>query len=398
MQEMIEVAKLQSQERDASPQAVSFPMRDSDGRMRRISVQAGPAHFGTLLTGSKKVTGVTTIVSPIKGCSDAVLSGNIRGKIAIMERGDCMFVDKARRVQKAGAIGAVIIDNMPGSSVESSPMFSMSGDGTDDVAIPTVFLFAEDASKLLLALSKDPTIQVTLSEYKNDEGWHKEEESMFQKLKISVQEFLNKHTGIAFTKTIKVGSFKAFIGVDKIRIIHEPAGDDNILTEEVTNQQWSQIRKGLLRSIMHSETKELFVPLNILRIYYQTLSAPSEDSKSYDVAKQTDWLLNELNIEHHLKEDDALVKVEKDAGVTLVTGEKVVKGALEKKLSSILETINQIEKNVIDELSKSSDNQLVFSEKQTGDKVVITKEQLDASEMQSGDNTKTKKNRASDEL
>lgn len=402
---MAELSKLQSQERDASAQAVFFSFKDANGNERKVSAQAGPAHFGTILNGNKKVTAETVIVQPFKGCSNLNSVDEIKGKIAIMERGDCMFVDKARRAQKAGAVGAIIIDNVPGSTAATSPMFSMSGDGTDDVVIPAVLLFAEDASKLLLALSQDPKIKVTIKEYKNEGEpvQQNEEESVFQKLKVSVQEFLNKHTGIAFTKTVVVGGFKAFIGVDKIRIIHENVAEETIPTEKVTNQQWSQIRKGLLRSIHHSETKELFVPLTFLRIYYQTLSSSPEYLPSSDVIKQTEWLLNELNIEHHRKEDDVLIKAEKNTGVTVVATDKTGKDAEYKKsiekLNSILETINKIEKNVIDELSKNSDKKISFSDKQkNSDKIIITKEQLDVSEVNSAEELKTKKSRASDEL
>lgn len=397
MQEMVELSKLQSQEPDTLPQAVSFSIKDAIGNSRKMSMQAGPAHFGTILTGNKKVTAETVIVQPFRGCANLNAPGEIKGKIAIVERGDCMFVDKARKLQKAGAVGAIIIDNTSGSSAVASPIFSMSGDGTNDVVIPTVFLFAEDAAKLLLALSRQPNVEVTLSEYRNDEGLHQnEEESVFQKLKVSVQEFLNKHTGIAFTETVKVGGFKAFIGVDKIRIIHETVKEEIVPTEKVTNQQWSQIRKGLLRSILHSETKELFVPLNILRIYYQTLSS-SEDLKLTDIVKQTEWLLNELNIEYHRKEDDVLIKAEKNTGVTVVASDSAGKDSVEykeslQKLNSILETINKIEKNVIDDMSKIS------NKKKNTDKVIITKKQLDINEVQGVDNRKIKKSRASDEL
>lgn len=397
MQEMVELSKLQPQETDAPPQAVSFSIKDANDKARKMSVQAGPAHFGTVLTGNKKVTAETVIVQPFKGCTDLNAPDEIKGKIAIVERGDCMFVDKARKVQKAGAVGAIIIDNVSGSTATSSPIFSMSGDGTNDVIIPTVFLFAEDASNLLLALARDPNVEVTLSEYKNDEGLHQnEEESVFQKLKISVQEFLNKHTGIAFTETVTVGGFKAFVGIDKIRIIYESVKEEVVPTEKVTNQQWSQIRKGLLRSILHSETKELFVPLNILRIYYQTLSSAA-DLKSIDIVKQTEWLLNQLNIEYHRKEDDVLIKAEKNTGVTVVPSDSTDRDSVEykeslQKLNSILETMNKIEKNVIDNVNKAS------NKKKNTDKVIITKEQLDISDVQGVDKRKTKKRRASDEL
>ena len=33
----------------------------------------------------------------------------VPGRIVIMERGDCMFVDKARLIESAGALGGIVI-------------------------------------------------------------------------------------------------------------------------------------------------------------------------------------------------------------------------------------------------------------------------------------------------
>jgi mannosidase alpha-like ER degradation enhancer 3 len=84
----------------------------------------------------------------------------VKGRIAILERGDCTFVEKARKVQKAGAIAAIIFDNVPDTSITNQQMFAMSGDGTDDVTIPVVFLFSKEADKLRRALKLDPHIEV----------------------------------------------------------------------------------------------------------------------------------------------------------------------------------------------------------------------------------------------
>lgn len=70
---------------------------------------------------------------------------------------------QARRLQAAGVVGSIVVDNVPGSAASTSPMFAMSGDGTDDVDIPVVFLFSQDAWQLLQALAKDPAMIVTLS-------------------------------------------------------------------------------------------------------------------------------------------------------------------------------------------------------------------------------------------
>ncbi|KAI4470720.1 er degradation-enhancing alpha-mannosidase-like protein 2 [Holotrichia oblita] len=409
MQEMVELSKIQQQQSDASPQAVSFSMKYNNGEIQTITVPAGPSHFGKNLKNDDKVVAKTIIIHPFRGCADLLQGNTIKGKIAIMERGDCMFVEKARRVQKAGAVGAIIIDNAKGSSAESSPLFSMSGDGTDDIKIPTVFLFSQDASKLLLTLSKDPFIEVTISEWKSDtEVWPpNEEESVFQKLKLSVQEFLNKHTGIAFTKTIIVGSFQADVGLDKIRIIYEKMANEDIPTEEVTNHQWSQIRKGLLNSIVNSDTHELFVPVNILRIYYQTLSgATNEDLKDHDIFKQTEWLLKELSIEYHRKDDDLIKEnsdlinfiSNSDAGAVSENLEKNRKKL--EKLNTIFQALSQIEKDVIDELKKKAADDLIITDESVKhpEKVIITQDSLDGANSKSDSQSDRKWSNKKDEL
>ena len=54
----------------------------------------------------------------------------------------CVFlIDKARILEKSGAKGGIVVDHNKGTTATNSPLFSMSGDGTDDVSIPLVFMF-----------------------------------------------------------------------------------------------------------------------------------------------------------------------------------------------------------------------------------------------------------------
>ncbi|MGB9108013.1 MAG: PA domain-containing protein, partial [Telluria sp.] len=55
----------------------------------------------------------------------------VRGNVALVDRGTCDFVTKARNVQAAGAIGMVVADNQPGD------VAGMSGNDPT-VAIPSV--------------------------------------------------------------------------------------------------------------------------------------------------------------------------------------------------------------------------------------------------------------------
>lgn len=76
-----------------------------------------------------------------------------------------MFIEKARHVENAGAIGMIVVDNKEGTSFKSNHAFAMSSDGanTTDIGIPCVFLADLEAHALVTAYSKDPHLLVTLS-------------------------------------------------------------------------------------------------------------------------------------------------------------------------------------------------------------------------------------------
>lgn len=123
---------------------------------------AGPSHFSPELIAEEFVEAEILIASPLRGCTDLNDTDDIRGKILIVERGDCTFVDKARRAQKAGAKAVIVCDNVPGSSGETQPMFAMSGDGNNDVTIPVVFMFSVEYKTLGSAIAKNHRLKVRI--------------------------------------------------------------------------------------------------------------------------------------------------------------------------------------------------------------------------------------------
>ena len=56
-----------------------------------------------------------------------------------------------------------MVDNVSGTSSATSPMFAMSGDGTNDVNIPLLFLFETEGQKLLSAIAHSSSLEVMLS-------------------------------------------------------------------------------------------------------------------------------------------------------------------------------------------------------------------------------------------
>ncbi|CAH1736865.1 unnamed protein product [Aphis gossypii] len=143
-----------------SAKSVSFDNQDG----QKVSLYAGAANFGLPLNLGLKVVARIAIANPVKGCETLINPNDVKEKIVLVERGDCMFIEKARKLQEAGAVGGIVIDNATDSSVITSRAFSMSDDGVDDVSIPLVFLFASEARPLLDMLNINPDLLVTISE------------------------------------------------------------------------------------------------------------------------------------------------------------------------------------------------------------------------------------------
>ena len=113
--------------------------------------EVGDASFGPAL-GPTPVSGqLMPVVEQPDGmglaCAalDYTNATAVRGNIALVSRGECGFVDKARNVQAAGAIGMVVADNAPGEPTGMS--------GSDPgITIPAVRVTQEAGAALRAAL------------------------------------------------------------------------------------------------------------------------------------------------------------------------------------------------------------------------------------------------------
>ncbi len=88
-------------------------------------------------------------------CSDPVTQGLMNGKIALIMRGTCPFVDKVQRAQDDGAIAAIIINN-----VGTAP-FAMGGTSST-INIPSVMISNADGLALIAEIENGGTINATL--------------------------------------------------------------------------------------------------------------------------------------------------------------------------------------------------------------------------------------------
>ncbi|KAF2984603.1 hypothetical protein EK904_003549 [Melospiza melodia maxima] len=179
MQEMIELSSQQQKEQQLPPRAVQIVSHPFFGR---VVLTAGPAQFGMDLSKHKAGTrGFVATIKPYNGCSEITNPEAVKEKIALMQRGQCMFAEKARNIQKAGAIGGIVIDDNEGSSSDTAPLFQMAGDGknTDDITIPMLFLFNKEGNIILDAIREYEAVEVLLSDKAKDRDL--EMESMDQK-------------------------------------------------------------------------------------------------------------------------------------------------------------------------------------------------------------------------
>ncbi|CAL1300944.1 unnamed protein product [Larinioides sclopetarius] len=165
MQELVEQSRAPHYMDDFSSleeyQTVYYYTRDTKNRKL---LQACPAKFGMDVRGKPPIESNLAIAQPLIACSKIQNSNELKGKVAIVKRGGCMFIEKARNLQKTGASAAIVIDNVSGSSITKTKMFSMDGHGKDDVTIPMVFLFTEEANILLKAYSEKPDIIVGITD------------------------------------------------------------------------------------------------------------------------------------------------------------------------------------------------------------------------------------------
>lgn len=127
-------------------------------------IRAAPAQYGTDLKDSP-VEGEIAVAKPFRACSALKNVDEIRGRIAVVERSDCMFQEKSRYAQQAGAIAVIVVDHVVGTSATGQPSFAMAEDksSSDDIVIASVFVYFNEGQKLLKAASRGNLLVVRLS-------------------------------------------------------------------------------------------------------------------------------------------------------------------------------------------------------------------------------------------
>ena len=108
-------------------------------------LQFGLAVFGPSLRSTPQ-TGLVAAAQPTLACETISNPAEIAGKMALVDRGTCPFVDKARYVQAAGATAMVVVNNQAGVG-------GMAGEGPD-IRIPSVMVATADGARIRNELSR----------------------------------------------------------------------------------------------------------------------------------------------------------------------------------------------------------------------------------------------------
>jgi len=88
-------------------------------------------------------------------CEAAVNGGSMSGKIVIIRRGSCAFVDKVVRAENEGAAAVIMVNNVSGSPITMG--------GTDPgIGIPSVMVSQTDGEAIITALLAATTVNGTL--------------------------------------------------------------------------------------------------------------------------------------------------------------------------------------------------------------------------------------------
>jgi hypothetical protein len=138
------------------------------------SAIAGPLQFGTAAfgapLGNPNVTGAVVAAADASdaagpattdGCSPFTNAAAVAGRIALIERGGCVFALKARNASAAGAAAAIIYNNA--ANATAAPP-TMGGDPAHNafVTVPTVSLSRPDGLAVLADIANGVTMDIAI--------------------------------------------------------------------------------------------------------------------------------------------------------------------------------------------------------------------------------------------
>ncbi|WP_435135188.1 PA domain-containing protein [Formosa sp. A9] len=121
------------------------------GTYTSLSASFGPQ-------ADENITGNLVLAEPTEACALLDNASAINGKIALIYRGNCTFVEKVLNAQNAGAIAVIMINNEPGN-----PIVMGGEDPTGAVQIPSLMISQEDGAKIATQINAGETVNITIT-------------------------------------------------------------------------------------------------------------------------------------------------------------------------------------------------------------------------------------------
>jgi extracellular elastinolytic metalloproteinase len=134
----------------ASLDSVHFFAEESAFSVNNKIVDVGPVTADLVLVQDQNNgTHLACSANPVSN------GASLTGKIALIDRGECFFIEKVKNVQNLGAVAALIVNNVSGDPV---PM----GDTDNSIVIPAFMIRLADGAVLKEALLNGP-VNITLA-------------------------------------------------------------------------------------------------------------------------------------------------------------------------------------------------------------------------------------------
>ncbi|MBB4599823.1 hypothetical protein HNQ93_000697 [Hymenobacter luteus] len=135
-----------------APASLAGPIAAAEGVFTRRLSRSGPITGNLVLVNDGTAT-------PTFGCATYTNADAVKGNIALVDRGDCIFAVKVQQAQAAGARMVVIINN---NATQGAVSFGAAAD-TVGIRIPGVMISQADGNKLKTALQAGTAVTFSAS-------------------------------------------------------------------------------------------------------------------------------------------------------------------------------------------------------------------------------------------
>jgi len=117
----------------------------------------GPALPTSAITADLVLVENSGSTDPHDACTSLTNAGSLNGKIAVIRRGGCNFVEKVMMAQNAGALAVVMVNS------ESGDPILMGGDDPA-ITIPSIMIYQTDGEEIITALLNGDTINASIED------------------------------------------------------------------------------------------------------------------------------------------------------------------------------------------------------------------------------------------